>query len=236
MKRDKPIIAIDGPAGVGKSSVSKDLAHALAYTYLDTGALYRAVAWKVMEMAIPLNDMVKLRKLCEEIDISCTATDNGTAVSVDGYDVSSQIRREDVSALASQVSALPVVREMLLPIQRKMSRHGGVVAEGRDMGTVVFPDADVKFFLTATLTERANRRYYQLLEKEMAANYVDIVREMETRDRQDSGRDIAPLKPADDAIIIDTTEIQKNTVVKNMLDIIIKKKESQKCSDDGLLS
>jgi len=236
MKRDELIITIDGPAGVGKSSVSKELAHALTYTYLDTGALYRAVAWKVRETVTPLEDTEKLRKLCEEIDISCTATDNGTTVSVDGYDVSDRIRLEDMSALASQVSAVPVVREMLLPIQRRLARHGGVVVEGRDMGTVVFPDADVKFFLTAALTERAKRRHHQLLEKNMEANYADIIREMEIRDSQDTGRNIAPLKPADDAIVMDTTVIEKNTVVRHMLDVIMKKKESQKSRDDGLLS
>lgn len=236
MKQRELVITIDGPAGVGKSSVCKEVADQLSYLYLDTGALYRAVAWKVKETGTSVSDEAALKALCETIDLSYKRTDDGAQIVVDGKDVTDEIRAEEIGSLASVISAVPKVREALLPLQRKTGERGGIVAEGRDMGTVVFPEAEKKFFLTADVAERAKRRYLQLSEKGVESCYDNIIHQIEVRDRQDSLRNIAPLKPAEDAVIIDTTAISKTEVVAKMLHIIRGNGEKAKTAGSGLLA
>ncbi len=214
------IITIDGPAGAGKSTVSKVLARKLSYVYLDTGALYRAIAYKILEEGIPPDNESLLSDLCNRTNIHLNNIDGNLNIFIDSEDVTDRIRTEEVGLLASTVSAMPVVREVLLSIQREAGEKGGIVAEGRDMGTVVFPKADCKFYLDAGTEERVKRRYKELITRGNKADYEEIRRDMIVRDRQDQGREIAPLKPSQDAIIIDSTNISISGVVEKMLSII----------------
>ncbi len=214
------IITIDGPAGAGKSTVSKVLARKLSYVYLDTGALYRAIAYKILEEGIPPDNESLLSDLCNRTNIHLNNIDGNLNIFIDSEDVTDRIRTEEVGLLASTVSAIPVVREVLLSIQREAGEKGGIVAEGRDMGTVVFPKADCKFYLDAGTEERVKRRYKELITRGNKADYEEIRRDMIVRDRQDQGREIAPLKPSQDAIIIDSTNISISGVVEKMLSII----------------
>ncbi|MBW2649331.1 MAG: (d)CMP kinase [Deltaproteobacteria bacterium] len=213
------IITVDGPAGSGKSTVSRILAERISYMYLDTGLLYRAIAYKAMQRGISIADDEALRELCDGINIPLE-TDGDMRVLVDGEDVSDNVRTEEIGMLASSISAVSAVRDALLPLQRSAGKHGGIVTEGRDMGTVVFPNADVKFFLDADVDERARRRYEQLVENGGNANLDEVKRGLETRDYRDTRRATAPLKPADDSVIIDTTGIDIEEVVKMMMVIV----------------
>lgn len=217
------IIAIDGPAGSGKSTVSRILAEKISYMYLDTGLLYRAVAYKAMQGKISLNDDDALRKLCEGIAILPETGSINMRVLIDGEDVSDKVRTEEIGMLASSVSANPAVRDALLFTQRSAGMDGGIVAEGRDMGTVVFPGADVKFFLVADVDERAKRRYLQLKDNGVPADPVEIRKGLVTRDSQDTQREIAPLKPAEDSVVIDSTEIDAGQVVDRMIIVLEKR-------------
>ena len=216
------IIAIDGPAGSGKSTVSRILAEKISYMYLDTGLLYRAVAYKAMQGKISLNDDDALRKLCEGIAIRPETGSINMRVLIDGEDVSDKVRTEEIGMLASSVSANPAVRDALLFTQRSAGMDGGIVAEGRDMGTVVFPGADVKFFLVADVDERAKRRYLQLKDNGVPADPVEIRKGLVARDSQDMQREIAPLKPADDSVVIDSTAIDAGRVVERMIIVLEK--------------
>jgi len=211
------VITVDGPAGVGKSTVSKDLAKKISHVYLDTGALYRAIAYKVWKCGVPLDDDKKLSEVCGNAKISLKLVNGDMKVFVDKEDITEKIRTEEIGLLASAVSAVPIVRNALLPIQRDAGKRGGIVAEGRDMGTVVFPDADVKFFLSADVNERTKRRHNQLLEKGMCSEYSDTKKGLERRDCQDTERNISPLKPSVDSIIIDTTYMGIDDVVEEMM-------------------
>jgi len=211
------IITIDGPAGTGKSTVSKMLATRLTALYLDTGALYRAVALKALDRGIPPGDEEAIAALCDTTEISCMTDHDGIRILVNGDDVSDRIRTEEVSLAASKVSALPAVRRFLLPIQRHIADMCSIIAEGRDMGTVVFPHADVKFYLDADETERARRRHHQLCGEGVKADFDEVKKGLTVRDRQDSGRAIAPLKPSDDAVIIDSTTLKAEEVVEVMI-------------------
>jgi len=213
------IIAVDGPAGSGKSTVSRILAARVSYMYLDTGLLYRAVAWRAMQRGVSLADDEALGRMCDGITIP-VETDGAMRVLIEGKDISGDLRTEEIGMLASSVSAVPAVREALLPLQRSAGRQGGIVAEGRDMGTVVFPHADVKFFLDADVGERARRRHLQLLEGGKTADRSEVRRGLEVRDRQDRAREIAPLRPADDSVVIDTTGMDIEEVVENMAAIV----------------
>ena len=215
----KLVITVDGPAGSGKSTVSRILAKRISYTYLDTGILYRAVAWRVMKRGVPIADDKALGEVCNGITIHME-TNGQMRVLVEGENVSGDLRTEEIGMLASSVSAIPAVREALLPLQRSAGWQGGIVAEGRDMGTVVFPDADVKFFLDADADERARRRYLQLVENGKNADRGEIKRGLEVRDHQDTTREIAPLKPAGDSVVIDTTGIDIEGVVEKMAMIV----------------
>ncbi|HET6461429.1 MAG TPA: (d)CMP kinase [Syntrophales bacterium] len=218
--KKKLIITIDGPAGAGKSTVSKALARKLSYIYLDTGALYRAFAYKVLKEGLLPSDKKGLADLCSRIEIYLENIDGNLNVFVDGENVTKMIRSEEVGLLASAVSAVPIVRERLLSIQREVGEKRGVVAEGRDMGTVVFPYADHKFYLDADVQERIRRRYNELLIGRNSADYKTIAADLIARDRQDQERDAAPLKASEDAFIIDSTRMSVAEVVEGVISII----------------
>ena len=206
------LITIDGPAGAGKTTVSKMLARGLGYRYLDTGALYRAVAFGVRAAGIRPDDDQGLGGVCDTLRLSV----EGNRLVLNGVDISEQIRSPEISMLASAVSARPVVRQALLGIQREMGRSGGLVAEGRDMGTVVFPEADLKFFLDATARQRALRRLEQY-DQGNGQTLEQIEQDIRRRDQNDSSRDLAPLRPAADAVIIDSTTMTVQQVVDLMM-------------------
>lgn len=210
------LITIDGPAGAGKTTVSRSLAEKLGYAYVDTGALYRGVAYEAMQKGISSTDDAALENLCADIRLRVEKTAAGTRLFSGDTDISDKIRTPEMSMMASAVSARPVVRKALLDIQRRLGAEKRAVFEGRDMGTVVFPDADVKFFLTADLNARAMRRHRELLE-ESGQPLETVAADMKRRDDNDASRDVAPLKPAPDAIIIDSTSLSVAAVVSEMM-------------------
>jgi cytidylate kinase len=214
------LITIDGPAGSGKSTVSQLLAKQLSYCCLDTGALYRAVAYQVLKKRLDGADQETIMDLCGRTDIRLKRLGDVLKVFVEGRDVSDKIRTEAVGLLASSLSALPAVRSALLPVQREAAKHGGMIAEGRDMGTVVFPDADVKFFLDADAEVRARRRWLELAMRGEQVSFTLLMEGMMIRDRQDRERAIAPLKVPANAIMIDSTGLDIDAVVRAMLSAI----------------
>ena len=217
------IIAIDGPAGSGKSTVARLISRTLGIIYLDTGAIYRAVGLAALKRNINLEDEEALVELIKNIKIEIIPSKGQQKILLDGEDITQTIRTEEVGMAASKVSRHPMVRKELLELQRNFARKGNLVAEGRDTTTVVFPQADVKIFLTATLEERAKRRYKEMLEKGLKANFEEVMESIRKRDEQDSNREIAPLKPAPDAIIIDTSNLSPEEVMEIIL------KETEKC-------
>jgi cytidylate kinase len=219
----KKIITIDGPAGAGKSTVSKALAGKLGYIYLDTGALYRALAYKVLKEKISVYDQPALANLCSHTKVSLKNVNSLLKVYVDGKDVGEKIRTEEVGLAASQISAYAAVRKCLLQLQREAGVRGGLVAEGRDMGSVVFPHADYKFYLDARIEERIKRRHKELLGKGNMAEYQSIQKDMLMRDEQDKQRQLSPLKVPEDAIIIDSTNLSVPEVVGKILDYVLTK-------------
>jgi cytidylate kinase len=217
----KLLITIDGPAGAGKSSVSKLLSKKLGYIYLDTGAMYRAVALLAKDSGHtdPL-DETTLEEICLGLDLEFVQKDGTLRLLANGRDVTEEIRQPEISSLASAVSAKGIVRERLSTIQRAMGKAGGVVLEGRDMGTVVFPEADVKFFLDASPEVRSKRRFLELEAEGQDTTPEEVHRLMLERDSNDRNRQLAPLKPADDAIVVDSSDLQIEAVVELMLDRI----------------
>lgn len=214
------IIAIDGPAGVGKSTVAKLLAARLGYLYLDTGALYRAIAWKVLHAGIPPTDLGQVTTLLPSTSIHVQSHDGAMQVLVDGLDVTGELRTPEVTTTASLVSAIPAVREWLLPIQRRIARGGSVVAEGRDVGTKVFPTAPYKFFLEAEADVRVARRHRELVAAGRGGTVETTSRDLSDRDRRDRTRSVDPLIPADDARIIDTSALSPDQVVEQMIAVV----------------
>lgn len=212
----KLVVTIDGPAGAGKTTVSRMLADRLGYKYIDTGALYRGVAHAVNLQAVDPENDDSLEKLCAGLELKLFQTDRGLRLLSNGTDITDQIRTPQITMLASAVSARPVVRRFLLKLQRDLGKDKGAVFEGRDMGTVVFPDAEIKFFLDATQKTRAHRRYLELKSKKSQTE-EDVEKDMRQRDKNDSTRSLAPLKPADDATIIDSTALSAAEVVELML-------------------
>lgn len=215
------VIVIDGPAGVGKSTVSKCLADRLHYGYLDTGALYRALAWKVQQEQVDPHNIADIEALLSHTSLELIADHNGFAITMDGRPMGQQeLRTPEVSQLASSIAVLPIVREWLLPVQQKVGKTGGVVAEGRDMGTRVFPDADIKFFLDADVNVRARRRQEELAEKGNPV-HLDAVRdEMVMRDARDRNRATDPLHPSPEAIMVETSQQSVEEVVGHMMGMI----------------
>jgi cytidylate kinase len=223
----KCVVTVDGPAGSGKSTVSRLLARRLSYVYLDTGALYRAVALKVGKAGLSASDRAGIAALCGETDIALAGLEGTTRILLDGRDVTELIRTPEISMLASTVSALPEVRQRLLAVQREAAQRGGVVAEGRDMGTVVFPGAEVKFFLTAGAEERARRRWLELKERGHEVLLDEVLRDVVRRDRQDSEREIAPLQASEDAVLVDSTGKSIEDVVEEMFRAIKTRKTAK---------
>jgi len=211
------IIAIDGPSGAGKSTLAKRLARELGFIYLDTGAMYRALALKVLRQGVDLADDARLARLVESTEIDLQENNGTLEVLLDGINVADEIRTPEVSQSASKVSALKIVRARMLDLQRGMGQRGSVVAEGRDIGTVVFPNAEVKIFLDASAEERARRRCAELRAAGRPADLSETLREMEERDKRDSERDLAPLRMADDALRIDSSNASADSVAAKVL-------------------
>lgn len=220
----KAIVTIDGPSGAGKSTISRGLAAKLHFTYLDTGAMYRAVGLALKRQSIDPADTASLKKCLAAIELTLVAPDGDDDVLVllNGEDVSQAIRTPEMGLVASRVSANPLVREKLTALQRQLGEKGGIVAEGRDMGTVVFPGAACKFFLNASAEERARRRQKQLAEKGQTVEYQEIMDQISKRDYDDSRRQLAPLKPAVDAILVDSSSMDPEAVIDCMLASIAK--------------
>jgi cytidylate kinase len=207
------IIAVDGPSGAGKSTITRLLSKRLGYLYLDTGAMYRAVALAVKRAGVSPDDDDVLTAVCRKVEISFVSTDGCCHVFLDGKDVSSAIRTPEISLLTSKISMKKVVRDILAHRQRELGKDGGVILEGRDIGTVVFPHADLKFFLSATAEERGTRRYLELRAKGEDVQLERTIADVAQRDQQDAQREHAPLRRADDAIDIDSTGLSIEEVV-----------------------
>lgn len=222
-KRD--IVTIDGPSGVGKSTVSRRVAAITGFTYLDTGAMYRGVGWYLQQQGVNLDDAAAIAQHLQKFKLELFPAENDRSdvrVEVNGRDVSDAIRTPDMAMIASQVSAIPVVRQILTDIQRAYGDRGGIVAEGRDTGTVVFPGAKFKFFLDALPRERAKRRVEQLRAKGVLADPEEILAMTILRDKNDSERQIAPLRQAEDAVRVDTTAMNIEDVVEVLVAVIQK--------------
>lgn len=213
-------ITIDGPSGVGKSTVSRMLAEALGYLYLDTGAMYRAAALAAARASVDLSDVQALAALCATLDLNFRRDRGSWRIHLGDQDVSAAIRTPDMDSASSRISTVGEVREALTSLQREIGRRSPVVAEGRDMGTVVFPDARHKFFLAAPAETRALRRYLERRENGEVVNMEDVITAMKERDERDSMRDIAPLKAAEDAVIVETADLTPSEVVSLMMTYI----------------
>ena len=212
----KLVVAIDGPAGAGKSTVAKLAAKELGYTYIDTGAMYRAVAWKTLQQKADVTDALIL-DVVRDIDVRLAYQDGVTQVFVDGQDITGEIRTPEVSHIVSQVAALGPVREKMVDLQRRMATEGGVLMDGRDIATHVLPNADVKIFLTASIEERAQRRWKEMKEKGYDMSLEELQKDIAARDKADSEREISPLVQADDATLLDTTGLSIDEVVARIL-------------------
>jgi cytidylate kinase len=206
-------IAIDGPAGAGKSTIAKLLAKKLSFIYVDTGAMYRAMAWYFLQNGISEKDEAALKAACEKITIELAYEEGQQKVLLNGTDISGEIRREEVGNMASATSGYGFVREKLLDLQRDMAKKNNVIMDGRDIGTCVLPDAQLKVYLTASVHTRALRRFEELQQKGESCELSDIEKDIEERDYRDMHREIAPLKAADDAKIVDSSEMNIEEVV-----------------------
>jgi len=222
--RLKPVVAIDGPAGAGKSTVTRLLAQRLGYTRVDTGALYRSVAWLSWQRGIAPTDAEAVGAVASELSrpgaLELREADDQTWVLLEGRELGPELRTQEIGSLASLVSQLQSVREGLLEMQRMLGRNGGVVLEGRDIGTVVFPDAEVKFFLTASVEVRAERRLDEILSRGKSAELGEVIHEVKERDRRDSERPVAPLRRAEDAVVIDSSRLSIEQVIEKMAAIV----------------
>ncbi len=217
--KDIPIVTIDGPSGCGKGTTSQLLAKELGWHLLDSGALYRIVGWAIHEQGIDAQDESVVRALIAELDVSFKASEFGEPAAIwsQGQDITHQVRSQEGGVRASKIAVLPYVRNSLLELQHAFVQPPGLVADGRDMGTVVFVDAGFKFYLDASPVERAKRRYDQLKEKGINVSLRQIQQELEERDGRDKGRTIAPLRPAADALIIDTSDLSIDQVFSEIL-------------------
>ncbi len=210
-------IAIDGPAGAGKSTIAKMVSAEMGYIYVDTGAMYRAVALYLTENNIPDEEA---EKHMEEVEVSLKFVDGAQRVYLGDRDVSDLIRTPEISMAASRTSAIPAVRARLFDLQQKLARENNIIMDGRDIGTVVLPNADVKIFLTASAEERANRRFKELAEKPDCPTYEEILKDIIQRDYNDMNRETAPLKQAEDAVLVDTTELTLEQSAARIAEII----------------
>ncbi|PTX59882.1 cytidylate kinase [Melghirimyces profundicolus] len=212
-------IAIDGPAGAGKSTVARQVAGRLGLTYVDTGAMYRAITWKALKEQVDLRDEQTVSRLARETEIRLTPGKDGMEVWVDGERVTRAIRTPEVTSHVSLIAGQQRVREVLVDKQREMASRGGVVMDGRDIGTHVLPDADVKVFLTASIEERAKRRYRELVRRGYKVDWEELKEEIRIRDEKDRNREHSPLRPAEDAVHLDTTGLSIEEVIRAILDL-----------------
>ena len=217
---DVPVITVDGPGGSGKGTIALRLSSRLGWNFLDSGALYRLVAVAARTRGIELEHGAAVAAVARDLDVEFRRWDEEVRPYLDGHDVGDEIRRDDVSRAASIVAAVPAVRAALVNRQRAFRRAPGLVADGRDMGTVIFPDAALKIYLTASAEERAKRRYKQLKEKGESVNLSRLLREIKARDLRDQTRSVAPLRPAEDAVIIDSSELSIQEVFDKVLALI----------------
>ena len=213
-------IAIDGPAGAGKSTIARRLAAEMGYIYVDTGALYRTVALNVVRHSVNANDVNVIIGLLDDTNVNIAYKNGEQRVILNGEDVSELIRTPEISMMASKVSAIPEVRTFLLGLQRKLAHENNVVMDGRDIATVVLPNARVKIFLTASAEVRARRRYIELIDKGTEVEFETVLKEMIQRDEQDMNRAVAPLKPSEDSVIVDTSDVDLDGAVKLMREAV----------------
>jgi cytidylate kinase len=216
VRPDGIVIAIDGPSGAGKSTLARLLAERLGYIQIDTGAMYRAAALLLSRADVNLDDLAAVEQFCRNLDIRLELDSGRQVVRANGTDVTDNIRSAEMSLLTSRTATLKPVREAMLKAQQAMGSRGGVVLEGRDIGTVVFPDAEIKFYLSASVEERARRRCEEMISNGEPASLAETISAVEKRDQQDSGRDIAPLRQADDAVLIDSSRLSIDEVLRSM--------------------
>lgn len=221
--RDFYSIAIDGPSGAGKSTISKAAAKELGFVYLDTGAIYRTVAWHITMMGIGPKDTDHVPMLLDDANIEISFQEDGQHMILNGMDITGEIRTPEISSIASKVSAMPCVREFLLDLQRDLAKKHDIIMDGRDIGTVVLPNASLKIYLTASPEERARRRHEEYLQKGQKSRYEDVLEDQRKRDHDDMTRKIAPLKQAKDAILVDTTELGFEESVEKVIGIMKEK-------------
>ncbi|WP_058304644.1 (d)CMP kinase [Gorillibacterium timonense] len=210
-------IALDGPAGAGKSTVARLVASSLGFVYVDTGAMYRAVTWKVLQLGLRPDDAEEVARATREMDIKLARSDRGQLVYVDGEDITDYIRSAEINKCVSLIASNPQVRELLVDKQKALAEGKGVVMDGRDIGTKVLPDAEVKVFLTASARRRAERRYAEAARPDQTIEEMEA--EISNRDRIDSSREVSPLRKADDAVLLDTTEMELAEVVDAVLSL-----------------
>ena len=220
LDRDVPVITVDGPGGSGKGTITTRLARHLGWHFLDSGALYRLTALAVIGAQVPLEDEAALGDLAANLDIRFETRGDDVIAVLNEVDVTEQLRFEDTGVMASKIATIPVVRSALVTRQRGFRQLPGLVADGRDMGTVIFPDAMLKIFLTASAEIRAERRYKQLKDKGESVNLTRLFREIKARDLRDQSRSVAPLSPAEDAVIIDSTDLSIDEVLDEIISLI----------------
>lgn len=221
-------IAIDGPAGAGKSTIARRVAKELSFIYVDTGAMYRAMALYLLRREVNKDDTEQIGNICQDAEISIEYQNGEQIVLLNDENVNSYLRTEEVGNMASVSSAVPRVREKLLSLQRKLARDMSVVMDGRDIGTTILPDADVKIYLTASSLTRAKRRYLELQEKGTVCNLDEIQKDIEERDQRDMNREISPLRQAEDAVLVDSSDLTIQQVVDRILQIFISKTAGEK--------
>ncbi len=220
-------IAIDGPAGAGKSTIARRVAKELSFIYVDTGAMYRAMALYLLREGVDRNNKKQIGEICQNAEISIEYQNGEQIVLLNGENVNAYLRTEEVGNMASVSSAVPRVREKLLSLQRKLAKDMSVVMDGRDIGTTILPDADVKIYLTASSLTRAKRRYLELQEKGAVCNLDEIQKDIEERDQRDMNREISPLRQADDAVLVDSSDLTIEQVVDRILEIFRSKTEKE---------
>lgn len=216
-------IAIDGPAGAGKSTIAKKVAKELSFIYVDTGAMYRAIAYYMLKCGIASSNEEEIANACENIEVSIAYVDGEQQVLLNGENVTAYIRNEAVGNMASAVSVYPAVRNKLLELQRKMAASADILMDGRDIGTCILPNADLKIYLTASSQVRAKRRFLELTEKKINCNIEEIEQDIIERDYRDMHRTVAPLKKAEDAIVLDSSDMAINEVVDAILSMVLTK-------------